>query len=485
MNSVFLPIGGSRQAAVAIALIVALTGAAGASAQVTTAPALGPSPALSVPTVQAASLPNGLRIQVARNAEVPLVEAQLIINGGARLRGTPSGLASFSANLLTEGAAGMTALTLAEEIDFIGASLRAGAGWENVTLALSVPKRSVDRGLTLMSQLLLQPTFARADVERQRSLKLAALTSAKDSPRAVANRVFYRNLFPASHPYHQDLGGDSASVAAFDSASVRAWWNTAADPRRSTLVLTGDVTLKEAIAWAGKHFGTWRAPATIVSAIPARTVAAPVGWQARVILVDKPDAAQSVIMIGGPGLSRTDSDYPAVMVLNTILGGSFSSRLNDFLREQLGYTYGASSRFSFAPVPGPFIAASDVRTNVTDSALAVFFREFRAMRDAAVTPTELTRARNYLVLGSLEDYETAGQVAGAISTGLLFGLPLSTVPAELARINAVTAADVQRVARLRLDPAKLTVVVVGDLAKIRPAIEKLGLGPVEVQTYEK
>jgi predicted Zn-dependent peptidase len=454
-------------------------------AQVTTPPALGPAPTLSVPVVQTASLPNGLKIQVARNAEVPLVEARLIINGGARLRGTTPGLATFTAGLLGEGAGGMSALQLAEEIDFIGASLRAGAGYENVTLSLSVPKRSVDRGFQLMALMLLKPTFSGADISRQRSLRLAGFTSERDSPGAVASKVFYRNLFPATHPYHGDIDGDSASVAAFDSVAVRNWWKTAADPRRTTLVLSGDVTLQEAVSWAAKHFSGWKAPSVILSAVPARDVSGPTQWKSRVILVDKPEAAQSVIMIGGPGMSRTDPDYPAAMVMNTILGGSFSSRLNDILREQLGYTYGAGSGYSFAPVSGPFVISTDVRTDVTDSSLAVILREITAIRDHGVTDVELARARNYLVLGALEDYETAGQVAGAMSTALLFRLPLATIPAELARINAVTAADVQRMARLRLNPAELTVVVVGDLAKIRAGIEKLGLGPVEVQGYDK
>ena len=464
---------------------VSLVSSGALAAQVTTAPALGPAPKLSVPVVQTASLPNGLKIQVARNAEVPLVEARLIINGGARLRGTAPGLATFTAGLLGEGAGGMTALQLAEETDFIGASLRAGAGYENVTLSLSVPKRAVDRGFQLMAMMLLKPTFSSVDINRQRSLRLAGFTSAKDSPRAVANKVFYRNLFPESHPYHGNINGDSASVSQFDSVAVRAWWNTAADPRRTTLVLSGDVTLQEAVSWAAKHFSGWKAPSVILSSVPARDVPGPAQWKSRVILVDKPDAAQSVIMIGGPGMSRTDPDYPAAVVMNTILGGSFSSRLNDLLREQLGYTYGAGSNYSFAPVTGPFIISTDVRTDVTDSSLVVIFREIAAMRDKGVTDVELARARNYLVLGSLSDYETAGQVAGAMSTALLFRLPLATIPAELARINAVTAADVQRMAKLRLNPAEMTVVIVGDLAKIRAKVEKLGLGPVEVQTYDK
>ena len=134
-------------------------------------------------------------------------------------------------------------------------------------------------------------------------------------------------------------------------------------------------------------------------------------------------------------------------------------------------------------MPGPFQASSQVRTNVTDSSLAVFFEQFRRIRDEPVDPVELERARNYLVLGALGDYETARQVAGAIGTSVVFGIPLSRTAEELVAMGKVTAADVQRVARRYLDPTRLTVVVVGDLSTIRPGIEKLGLGPVEVQEY--
>ena len=199
-----------------------------------------------MPVVQTASLPNGLKIQVARNAEVPLVEARLIINGGARLRGTAPGLATFTAGLLTEGAGGMTALKLAEEIDFIGASLRASAAARRTSPSRCRCRsgRWIAASLDGVDAAVSRPS-ARVDVDRQRSLRLAGFTSERDSPAAVASKVFYRNLFPASHPYHGDIDGDSASVVNFDSVAVRNWWNTAADPRRTTLVLSGDVTLRK------------------------------------------------------------------------------------------------------------------------------------------------------------------------------------------------------------------------------------------------
>lgn len=452
-------------------------------AQVTTAPPLGAAPVLTLPSVDTARLGNGLTILTARNAEVPLVSARLIIDGGARVEGTPPGLATFTAGMLDEGAGGRDALELAEAVDYLGASLGAGAGWESFTVSVSGPKRTFAEAMGLLADVVLRPTFASADVARERDARQAALLAAKDSPGQVASRVFSRNVFPAGHPYHVNISGDSVSTAALDSASVRAFWSRVADPRKAVLVVTGDVTPAEARQWAMQHLGAWASPAMTAEKRPATAVPAAPRPGTRVILVDKPGAPQSVIFIGAPGVERDSPDYPAIEMMNTILGGSFSSRLNDILREQRGYSYGAGSGFAWNPVPGPFQASSQVRTNVTDSSLAVFFREFKRIRDEPVDVVELERARNYLVLGALGDYETAGQVAGAISTSLLFGFPLERTARELAAMSRVTADDVQRVARQYLDPSRLTVVVVGDIAAIRPGIEQLGLGPIEVQEY--
>jgi zinc protease len=200
-----------------------------------------------------------------------------------------------------------------------------------------------------------------------------------------------------------------------------------------------------------------------------------------VYLVDKPGAAQSVIMIGAPGVLRSNPDYAALEVMNTILGGSFSSRLNQNLRETKGYSYGAGSGFSWRPLPGPFVARSAVRSDVTDSSLVEFFKELNAMRDAPVSEVELDRARSYIALALPGQFETTGQMADQIGELLDFGLPTSWYTAYLRQVGAVTAADVQRVARRYIDPARVHVVVVGDVAKIRAGIEALDLGPISLR----
>ena len=466
--------------------LVLLAGASGLHAQApatAVAPALGPAPRLVMPAVQRASLPNGLTLQVVEMHELPLVQATLQIDGGARLDGDRPGLATFVAGMLDEGAGGRDAFQLAAQLEFLGASLGTGASWDVFSLSLRAPRRTFGQAMTILADELLRPTFSSADVQRQRDLRLAALLQARDRPASVASDVFGYKVFPAGHPYHNPISGDSASTVGLDSAMVRDFWNRAADPSRATLVMTGDITLAEAKQLAEKALGAWKRPAKPVPLAPATAVATPAAQATHVYLVDKPDAAQSVIRIGAPGVDRRSPDYPAITLMNTILGGSFSSRLNDILREQKGFTYGAGSDFDWSPIPGPFVASAAVRTNVTDSSLAIFFSEFKRIRSAPPTDAEMTRARSFVVLGTLGDFETTRQVAGGLGALDVFGLPLSTIPADIEKIQRLSAADVQRAAEKYLDPAHLVVVVVGDIAKIRPGIEALGLGPVTVVDY--
>ena len=450
---------------------------------VATPPSVGPAPKLTVPAVQRAVLPNGITLEVAEMHEVPLVQASLVITGGARLDGDRPGLATFVANMLDEGAGTRDAFELAAEVEFLGASLGTGASWDATTVFVGAPKRTFEKAMALAADVVLRPRFNVADVKRQRDLRLSAILQQRDQPASVANLVFAKAVYQEGHPYHQPIGGDSASTAGLDSATVRTFWRRAADPRRARLIVAGDITMAEARALARRLFGAWRAPARPLAVPAAATIPVPPRPATRVILVDKPGAAQSVISIGAPGVDRSSPDYPAITLMNTILGGSFSSRVNDVLREQRGYTYGAGTGYTWRPLAGPFVASSAVRSNVTDSALAVFFSEFRRIRDSAVTDVELQRGRSYLTLGALGDFETTGQVAGQLASLATFGLPLSTIPKEMSAIERVTAADVQRAARRYLDPDHLTVVVVGDIASIRPGIEALNLGPVTVQDY--
>lgn len=443
-----------------------------------TPPTLPPPPSLSLPEVETATLPNGLRLYVIPMHEVPVVQFELSVEGGGRLDANRPGLASFTADMLSEGAGGKDAATIAAQVAFLGARLSSGAGWDATSISLETPVKSLDPALDLMADVVLRPTFAAEEVVRQRDLRLARILQQQDQPTVMASLAFNALVYPKDHPYHHSLGGDSASTAGLDSAMVRQFYERTMDPARARLVVAGDVTMDQVRREIGRRFGSWKGKAP--SAPPATGSKPPVPATV-VYLVDKPGAAQSVIAIGRPGVDRSSPDYYALEVMNTLLGGSFSSRLNSNLRETKGYTYGAGSGFAYRPLPGPFLARASVRTNVTDSSLVEFFKEFERIRDEPVSQTELDRARNYIALGLPGDFETTGQMANQINNLLTFGLPFSYYDDYVRNIMAVTAADVQRVARKYVTPDSLSVVVVGDLKAIRPGIEALKLGPITVR----
>ena len=470
----------SRLSAAAFVAVAGLAGAASQplTAQVTQAPTLAPPPALDLPAVQTSRLANGIELYVVPMREVPLVQFLLLLPAGGRADGDQPGLASFTAAMLDEGADTLDAFGLAAQLEFLGATLGTGADWDYTMVSMKAPKRTVEPALRLMSDVVLRPTFATQEVQRQRDLRLAAILQQRDQPNAVATLAHGALLFPASHPYSRSLGGDSASTAALDSATVRGFYDAAYSPAGARLVVTGDVTVEEARRLADRYFGSWRGTGRADAAAPAEPA---VDRSTTLYLVDKPGAAQSVIRLGHAGVERSSPDYAALEVMNTILGGSFSSRLNFNLRETKGYTYGAGSGFSWRPVAGPFITAADVRTDVTDSSVTEMFRELRKMRDSQVTPAELDRAKAYIALGLGSEFETTTQLAGQLAELVRFGLPLDYYDGYVQQIMAVTADDVQRVARQYLRPDRMTVVVVGDVARIRSGIEALGLGPVEIR----
>lgn len=445
----------------------------------TIVPALGKTPTLHLPSVQKSSLANGVAIQLVGQHEVPLVQLSLVITGGSRLDHDAPGMAAFTSRMLTEGAGSRDANALQSELAFLGAQLNASAGTDYFSITLNVPKRSLASALDLMADVALRPAFRANDVRKQRDLLLAQILQRKDQPTQVAALAFDKLMYPAGHPYHAPASGDSATVASLDSAKVRTFYAAAFIPSRASFTVVGDIASAELTPLLAARFGAWKGGAATLDITPVTTTAV-TNDKVKIYLIDKPGAAQSVIYVGAPGVDRHSPDYPALTVMNTILGGSFSSRLNSNLRETKGYTYGISSNFRWAPIPGPFAVSSSVRTNVTDSSLVEIFNELRAIRDTPLDATELSRAKNYVALALPARFETNAQIAGQLVSLASFGLPLASVSELGPRLLAVTSADVQRVARQYVPIDRFTIVIVGDLAKVRPGIDALHLGEVTV-----
>ena len=447
----------------------------GAAVDRTKPPTLPPPPALKVPAVRTATLPNGLELAVVEAHKVPVVDVSLVIDaGGMRDPANLPGLATFTATMLQQGAGRRSALDIADETAFLGAQLSVVAGFDVATVTLHVPKRRLAAALDLLSDVVLRPTFPDSEITRQRELRRTQLIQQRDEPVQMANVAFPAIVYGAAHPYGRPLAGNDSSVTGLTRERVTSFYGSFYRPNTARLLIVGDVTLEEARQLVTSRLGGWTrgaAPNTPVGAAPQpapRTI----------YLIDKPGAAQSVIRIGHVGPPRDTPDYFALQVLNTILGGAFTSRLNQNLRETHGYSYGAGSAFALRRAGGPFVAQASVVTAKTDSSLIEFLKELRRIRDEAVPAGELEKARQYIILGLPGDFETTAGSAFRFRDLLVYGLPLDYYSGYVNRINAVSSADVQRVARRYIDPDKLDIVIVGDRSQIEAGLKALNEGPI-------
>ena len=438
-------------------------------------PVLKPTPPLKLPAVQTATLPNGLTLAVVEMHKVPVVDVEVLMDAGAaRDPGDLPGLATFTALMLQQGAGARAALDVADEAAFLGAQLGTTATLDGAVASLHVPRRRLEPGLDLLADVVLRPTFSDSEVARQRELRGAQLVQQRDEPVAVANVAFPAIVYGRGHPYGHPLNGTDAATAALTRDRVVAFYRAYYRPNAARILVVGDITLAEARALLVGRFGTWQqgdVPELVGGSAPAPAPRA-------VYLIDKPGAAQSVIRIGHVGPARSTPDWYALEVLNTILGGAFTSRLNQNLRETHGYTYGAFSQFAARRLTGAFVALASVVTAKTDSSLVEFLKELRRIREEPVPDAELAKAKAYVVLGLPGEFETTGGAAAQFRDVLNYGLPLDYYDRYMERIGAVTAADVQRVARQYIDPDHFDIIVVGDKAQIEAGIKALNEGPI-------
>ena len=463
--------------------VVVASGTAGAqTAPEWERPALGPAPAFSAPAVERHELSNGLPVLFVAKPGVPLAQVNLLVRTGTADDADQDGLASLAADMMDEGAGGYDALELADAVDFLGIDLNVGAGLHAVQVRLHTPVSKLDDALALMADVALRPTFPQADLDRVRTSLLTSLAQRGDQPRAIAGVALARALYGNGHPYGRLGTGEPATVRALSRQDLVGFHDRAVRPSNAALVVVGDLTWADVAPRLETAFGASAWPARAAS--PRAVLAEPEQVGAtRVLLVDKPGAAQSVVRVARIGAPRSTPDFYALEVLNTILGGSFTSRLNQNLRERNGYSYGAGSSFGYRPVAGPFVAYADVQTAVTAPALTEFFNELRGIA-ADVPAEELAKARDYLALSFPSPFATVRGTASMIGDLVLDDLPADTYARYSAGVRSVTAADLARVARQYVVPQSMVVVVVGDRATVEADVRALDLGPVEVVTVE-
>jgi len=446
------------------------------------APPLGPVPAFTFPGIERHVLPNGLKVRTVEHTSAPVLTLVVQVEGGSGADPAPQeGLASLVADLVDEGTGSLSAIEVSDALARIGGDYDVDTGPDAITFSLTTLARFADRGAGLMAGLLTRPSLRESDFTRIRQLRIDRLRQIKDIASAVAERAFLRLLY-GRHPYgHAPLGNEEA-LRALTLEDATAFHTGMFRPSQSTVVLAGGMRHAELLAVAERAFGGWTEPA---SQPPARTPASSIPAEPtsrRIALVHREAAAQSELRIGHLAASRRTPDYAPLLMMNAILGGQFTSRVNMKLREEKAYTYGARTSFDWKRGLAPFALSTSVHTASTAAAIADASAEIEDIRGGRpVTEGELMHAKAALTRGYPAGFETAAQVARAVSQLALYDLPDTYFSDFVPTVSAVTAADVTRVAAQYLDPGRLTALVVGDAQVVAESLRTLSFGdPLEM-----
>jgi zinc protease len=443
-------------------------------------PGAGPARPLQLTTPASATLANGLTLILNERPGLPIVAANLVLKTGSDANPLEKpGTANFVAAMLDEGTSKRSALQIADDVARLGASLSTNSSMDATTIAARSLAKNFPATLELLADVTLNPSFPAEEVERQRASRLASLVQQRDNPAQVAAQVTAAALYGPKHPYGYTEIGTEISVKALTRDDMVAFWKQNFVPNNAALVVAGDISMDELRGLAEKSFGSWQrgSPAQPALGAPATT-------PARVVVVDKPGSPQTQVRVASIGAARSSPDFRPIQVMNVALGGLFSSRINMNLREQHGYTYGASSQFSFRRAPGPFQVASGVRTDVTGPAVSEIFKEVRGMVDKPVSQDELKKAKDSLSNSLPGAFETSANAVNNFSNVFIYDLGLDYYSRYAEQVNAVTADQALAVARKYLVPNGMVVVAVGDRAKIEPQLKKLNLGEIEARDTE-
>ncbi len=440
------------------------------------APKPGPQPKLELPVPTELSQDNGLKVFLVEDHSLPLLAIRFEALGGAEANSpNKPGIADFTTAMLTEGTAARTAPQIADDTDRIGATLQQATTYDSASISVNVLSNNTTPALELMSDLVLHPAFAENEIERIRQQRQTALLQLRDEPIQLAIQVADRALYGSDSPYGYVELGTADSLKSTTHDDLQNFWKTHYTPETSALIFAGDITEARARELAKQYFGSWKGsgkPSESPTAISAPT--------RKIVLVDQPGAPQSVILAFGVGLPRSSPDYAPVTVMNTMLGGLFSARINMNLREKNGYTYGAFSRYLFRRGAGPFIAGAQVRSDVTAPAVHELFNELGRIRTEPLSTDELRMAKDSVIRSLPGDFESLGSIASGTGSLWLYHLPLDYNRKLPAMIEGVTAEDTSRVANQYVHPENFLLVTVGDRSKVETSLQDLKLGPIEL-----
>jgi len=434
-------------------------------------PKAGPDPKFSLPKIAKQNLSNGLEVWMVKQDELPIVAMNLVFKtGGTANPAGKDGLASFTANMLNEGTGKRSAVEIANALQEIGANVSAGADWDSTDARMATITKHLDAALDIYADVVTNPSFPADELETAKRRALVGLLQRKDNPGAIASLAYNKLLYGEGHPYGRSLSGTEESIRAMSRDDLQKFYKQYYSPKNAVLIVVGDIDQKTITAKLEKAFSGWKGDEVAGQKTPETVTFKKPG----IYIVDKPGAAQSEVRIGHPGVSRDNPDFIPILVMNNILGGQFSARVNMNLREDKGYTYGARTGFSFRRGAGPFTASAGVQTAVTKESVIEFMKELNGIRGAIpVTQDELEYSKQSLIRRFPRTVETASQISGQLADLVVYDLSDDYVNDYLAKISRVTLDDVKRVANKYLTPDQMAIVIVGDRSVIEPRLKEI------------
>ncbi|MGI9043223.1 MAG: M16 family metallopeptidase [Gemmatimonadaceae bacterium] len=440
-------------------------------------PLPGPPREYHFPRFERHVLDNGLNVIVAPVRKLPVVSVAAVVDAGALHDPAGfEGLADLTALSLREGTTLRDGVKLALDLEMLGTSVEAGARWDNTIASMTVLTDRLLPAFEIFAEVLLSPAFREDDIVRLKAERLAERMQVMAEPRGLADESFDRFVYAADSRYAEPMSGTTGSISRITRENIAEFYRDNHVPGATTLIIVGDVSVSEGRKLAESVFGGWRGGKTELN----READKPARSDRSVRIISRPDAAQSELRIGHRGIPRSDPEYFNVTVMNAVLGGLFSSRINLNLREKHGYTYGASSYYDWRRQAGPFVISTAVQSEVTGEAIAETLREIERMQTEEIGPEELTLATSYLEGVFPIRYETTASIASALATLETYRLPENYYDTYRAMIAGVTTADVLQAARRFVEAEKLQVLVVGNPELVRAPVEALGIGPVSV-----
>ncbi len=440
-------------------------------------PAPGPSPVIHLPAPEEFTLANGLKVLLVENHSLPVLSAEIVSRAGSENDpAAESGLATLTAEVMSDGTASRDLTQLATDEERIGTHVETGAGMESGSVSIDILTTHTAEGMNLLADVVEHPGFRPEDMERRRKQRLVRIAQETDSVQSMAMRVGPKLVF-GDGAYGRSGTGTAEGVGSLTSADLSSFYAAHYGPRDSALILAGDVTRAQAESLARQYFGKWTGKTEAAPTIPP----APAPQATHVVIVDKPGAPQTALEAYGVGVPVGSPDADVLTVMNYTLGASFGSRINMNLREVHGYTYGAGSGFTEYNDGGMFNAGGLVRTDVTAAAAKELMGEISKFPTKPSTTEELAAAKEASVRSLPGRFETTSAIVRAIDGIFVYGRPLDYYTKLPAKYDAITEADIARVAQQYLHPDQLVIVAAGDRAKIEPGLKDAGLGPVEVR----